>query len=335
MMQAQDTTSGVAEGAAASALDVGAALQGALDKVIGWGEEFVRLVPNIVAALLIVIVFYLVAKLVRRLVRRIMERVSGYTQVNSLLSTIAYVAVLAIGLFVALSVLNLSKAVTTLLAGAGVIGLALGFAFQDIAANFISGIMLAVRRPFTENDIIETNDYSGIVREINLRTTKLRTFQGPIVIIPNSAVLGNPLTNYSLLGQRRVDLSCGVAYGDDLEEARRAAIEAIEGVEARDQNREVELFYDEFGGSSVNFKLRFWVSFKKQTDFLSAQSEAIMRLKKAFDDRGITIPFPIRTLDFGVVGGEKLSEVLPKSLYKENGGAAPADASPDQKSNAS
>lgn len=322
LLQAQDTASEVAKGAAASAMNTQSALQGAVDKVIGWAESFVQMLPNIAAALLIVIVFYAVARLVRFLVRRIMDRVSSYTQVNNLLATIAYVAALAIGLFVALSVLNLSKAVTTLLAGAGVIGLALGFAFQDIAANFISGILLAVRRPFTENDIIETNDYSGVVEEINLRTTKLRTFQGQTVLIPNSAVFSNPLVNYSQLGTRRIDLSCGVAYGDDLEKARRVALEAIEAIDYRDQSRDVELFYNEFGGSSINFTLRFWIDFSAQTDFLEAQNDAIMRLKKAFDESDVTIPFPIRTLDFGVVGGEKLSDVLPSTFYDKGNGQA-------------
>lgn len=313
LLQVQDTTQAAAGD---SSLSLQQALQGALAKVVGWGEDFIRMLPNIAAAVVILIFFYVLAKIARRLVGRIMGRVSKYTQVNGLLATMAYIAVLAIGLFVALSVLNLSKAVTTLLAGAGVIGLALGFAFQDIAANFISGILLAVRRPFSENDILETNDYSGVVQEINLRSTKLRTFQGQVVTIPNRAVYGNPMVNHSQLGRRRVDLSCGVAYGDDLAKAMRVAVEAVEASEYRDQNRDVELFYDEFGGSSVNFKLCFWIDFKGQADFMKARHDAIMRLKKAFDENDVTIPFPIRTLDFGVVGGEKLSEVLPPSLYE-------------------
>ena len=297
-----------------------------VEKLSGWLEALVLLLPNLVAALVIVFVAALIAKLVRRLVQRGMDRVSSYRQLNRLLGTVAYVLVLAAGVFVALGVLGLDKTVTSLLAGAGIIGLALAFAFQDIAGNFMSGILLALRRPFTEGEVIETNDYFGTVKEINLRSTLVQTPQGQVVIIPNSAVFQNPLKNYSRIGKRRVDLGCGVAYGDDLAGAERVAVEAIEGIDYRDQSRDVELFYTEFGDSSINFSVRFWIDFAKQTDYLQAQHDAIKRLKTAFDEHGITIPFPIRTLDFGVVGGVNLDEVLPKNLY-ENGGRASSDAS--------
>ena len=86
---------------------------------------------------------------------------------------------------------------------------------------------------------------------------------------------------------------------------RRVALAAVSSLKVRDPNREVELFFNEFGDSSINFSVRFWIDFFKQTDFLNAQSEAIIALKKAFDEAGITIPFPIRTLDFGVCGRRK------------------------------
>ena len=286
------------------------------DKLIGWIESFILMLPNLAAALLIVILSWLLARGIHRAIRQVLDRASDYTQVNSLLATVGYVAVLAAGAFVALGVLDLDKTVTSLLAGAGIIGLALAFAFQDIAENFMSGILLSIRRPFQRGDVVETNDQTGVIEEVNLRSTVLRTFQGQIVRIPNSSVFQNPIINYSQLGYRRVDLTCGVAYGDDLEKARQVAVKAIEGLDNRDQSREVELFYNEFGGSSINFTLRFWIDFEKQTNFLNAQSEAIMRLKKAYEENDITIPFPIRTLDFGVVGGEKLSEALPPELLR-------------------
>ena len=293
-----------------------------LEKLASWLDTLIIMLPNFGAAILIVIAAALLARLVRHVVEGVLGRASRYHHVNRLLATISYILVLGTGLFIALGVLNLDKTVTSLLAGVGIIGLALGFAFQDIAANFISGVLLSIRRPFREGEIVESNDYTGVISELNLRATHIRTFQGQLVIIPNKDVFQNPLVNFSRQRRRRVDLVCGVAYGDDLERAREIAVEAISGLEMRDSSREVELFYDEFGESSINFKLRFWIDFAKQTDFLHAQSEAIMRLKRAFDENDITIPFPIRTLDFGVVGGEKLSEALPEQLYS-SGDAPP------------
>ena len=289
-----------------------------LDKLQGWIEQLILLLPNFVAAILIVVITVFVSRLVRRGVKGVLSRTSSYEQVNNLLATIAYVIVFAVGTFIALGVIGADKAVTSLLAGAGILGLALGFAFQDLAANFIAGILLSIRRPFVVGDIIETGDHIGVVADVNLRSTRVRTFQGQIAIIPNSDVFQNPVENFST-GERRVDLSCGVAYGDDLEQARTLAIDAIKGLDFVDQNRPVTLFYNEFGDSSVNFVLNYWINFRGQADFLTAQSEGIIAVKKAFDANGITIPFPIRTLDFGVVGGERLDEILPKRFYEGDG----------------
>ncbi len=153
----------------------------------------------------------------------------------------------------------------------------------------------------------------GTVDTVNLRATIVRTFQGQVVRIPNAEVFKNPLVNYSESGRRRVDIPVGVAYGDDLERARRVAIEAVEGVPGRDPARDVMCVYTEFGDSSINFLIAFWIRTGAQADYLTARSEAIVRIKAAFDGNDITIPFPIRTLDFGVVGGRPLAEELERS----------------------
>ncbi len=288
------------------------------DKLTGWLDALILMLPNFAAAVVVVFIFWLLARLARKVLTSVMRRVSHYTQVNGLIASIGYLIILVTGVFIALGILNLDKTVTSLLAGVGIIGLALGFAFQDIAANFISGILLSLRRPFVEGDIVGTQDFLGVIDRITLRSTELRTFQGQIVIIPNKDVFQNPITNYSRLGKRRVDLACGVAYGDDLEKAKQVALKAVQDLDVIDRDRPVDLYYESFGESSIDFTLRFWVDFRKQTDFLSARSDAIMRIKRAFDENEITIPYPIRTLDFGVVGGEKLNEMLPASFYERD-----------------
>jgi small conductance mechanosensitive channel len=289
-------------------------------KVMGWGRGFVLLLPNILVSLAVLVGFWLIAKLVRNVLLRILRRVSHSEQVNRILATSVFLLLIAIGTFVALGILGLQKTVTSLLAGAGIITLALGFAFQDIASNLMAGIYLSVQRPFRPGHIIETKDFFGVVKRIHLRWTEIRTQQGQVVLIPNKQVFENPIMNYSSTGQRRVDLRLGVSYGDDLEKARRVAMRAVEGVSTRLPDKEAELFYEEFGESSINFVVRFWIEFTRQPDFLAAQSEAIERIKKAFDEAGITIPFPIRTLDFAAKGGEKLSEMLEEARTGRAGG---------------
>ena len=292
-------------------LDVGEALTQSRDKVVQWVESLITSLPNVMAAFVVLLMFLLLARIARRVVARVLARFSQYPDINRLLATFTFLAVVAAGALLALSILNLDKTVTSLLAGAGIIGLAIGFAFQNIAENFVSGIILSIRREFTDGDIIETNDRFGTVEHIDLRATTIRTLQGQRVLIPNGLVFKNPLTNYTSTGARRVDLKVGVSYGDDLEKARRVALDAVRSIEERDPHRDVELFYEGFGDSSIDFTIRFWIPFRRQTDYLHARSEAVMRIKRAFDQNDVTIPFPIRTLDFAPVGGVVIGDAVP------------------------
>jgi small conductance mechanosensitive channel len=313
------TADSVASAANEAAVDMQAAFGEALAKVTGWVEGFVESLPNVIAAVLILFAFWGIARVVRKVVARVARRVADQPEINRLVATAAHLGVLALGLVLALGVLDLDKTVTSLLAGAGIIGLALGFAFQDIAENFIAGIILNLRNQFTEGDIVESGDYMGVIERVQLRATVMRTFPGQRVLIPNAQVFKNAIINYTASGARRVDIAVGVSYGEDLEEARRVAIEAVEGIEARDKNRDVELFYQEFGDSAINFLIVFWIPFhKSQAAYLTARSEAIIRIKKAFDGAGITIPFPIRTLDFagGDSGGQSLSTAIREAGYR-------------------
>ncbi|MDX1418771.1 MAG: mechanosensitive ion channel family protein [Rubricoccaceae bacterium] len=305
---------------------VGDAFDALVTKLGGWIEAAILGLPNFLVAVVIVAVAALFARGAKRLVHglfnRVGDRIESTRRVANLLGTLAYVAVLAAGTFIALGILNLNGVVTSLLAGAGIVGLALGFAFQDIASNFIAGVFLAVRAPFEPGQLIETNDFLGIVHAVNLRSTELNTLQGQRVIIPNSAVFQNPLTNYATTAHRRVDIACGVGYGDDLQKAERVATEAVSALSLRSAERDVELFYNEFGDSSINFTLRFWIGETGQAAFLRAQSEAMKAIKTAFDREGVTIPFPIRTLDFDPNGGLALTDALKPALGARSDGEA-------------
>ncbi|HEY0511917.1 MAG TPA: mechanosensitive ion channel family protein [Thermoanaerobaculia bacterium] len=292
-------------------MSIGKAWELLTGKVMGWGRDFVLLLPNLAVAVAVLVGFWLLAKLARNLLTRLLRRVSHSEQVNRVLGQAVFLALVAAGLFIALGILGLQKTVASLLAGAGIVGLALGFAFQDIAANFMAGIYLSIEHPFRAGHLIRSKDIEGVVKRVHLRWTEIRAPEGQIVLVPNKQIFENPITNYSATGQRRVDLKVGVSYGDDLEKVRRVAVKAIETMAERKAETEVELFFQELGDSAINLVVRFWIDFTaKQSDYLHAKSEAIERLKRAFDDNGITMPFPTRTLDFGVKGGENLADVL-------------------------
>lgn len=286
-----------------------------LEKLTLWYEDLIKLLPNMVLAALVLVLGLFLASLLRKLARRLINRTTKHQALSNLFTSFVYFIVVGIVLFTVLSILKLDKAVTSILAGAGIVGLALAFAFQDIAANFISGIFISFRRPMRIGDIVQVQDYMGTVEDINLRDTTVLTFQGQRVIIPNKEIFQNPIVNFSLLGKRRMDLVVGVSYGDDLQKVKDVVLEAVKKVSVRTQD-EITLFYEEFGDSSINFQLRIWIKSADQPTWLQGRSEAIMYIKKAFDENSITIPFPIRTLDFGIKGGQKLGEV--PYFQKEN-----------------
>jgi len=204
-------------------------------------------------------------------------------------------------------------------------------------ANLFSGILMSVRDHYRMGDLVETNGFFGKIDRISLRSTVLLSPQGQEVIIPNKEVLQNPLINYSHNGSRRIDITCGVAYGDDLEKVKKVALAAIQNSDLKTQeHKPIDLFFTDFGDSSINFKLTFWKRVTVQRDYSAAQSQAIMAIKKAFDENGITIPFPITTLDFGVVGGVGIDELYPpkqvfnRSTTVQNGQAKNGDSTISQ-----
>jgi len=291
-------------------MDITQALEDALSKVTGWLESLVEMTPEIIAAIVILVLVVFVARGVKNVVQRLMGRATDHGPVQSLVAKAAYLAVWTGGLFLALIVLDLDGTVTSLLAGLGIVGLALGFAFQDIAQNLISGIIISIRRPFTDGDLIRTDGYFGVVEDVDLRATLLRSLEGQLVRIPNARVYGESLVNYSHASTRLVSLGCGVQYDSDLERVRDVALESARSVPGRAEGREPEFFYEEFGGSSINFILRIWLADTSQPTWLRARSEAVIALKKAFDENDIGIPFPIRTLDFSRAGTRTLDEPL-------------------------
>lgn len=285
------------------------------EKLESWVDELISMLPNLALAALVFVLGIFFSKMLRRFALRIITRTSKQQTLNRLFASFIYVFGIGVTLFTVLSILKLDKAVTSVLAGAGVLGLALAFAFQDIAANLISGVFISLRRPIHIGDTVKISDYMGTVRDITLRDTVLLTFQGQEVIIPNKSVLQNPIENYSLLGKRRMDLVVGVSYGEDLQKVQDVVLQAVQKISVRTDD-EITFFFQEFDDSSINFEVRIWVKSPQQPVWLQARSEAVMLIKKAFDQNDITIPFPIRTLDFGIKGGEKLADIA--YFSKEN-----------------
>ncbi len=298
------------------------------EKLNGWLETFVSNVPNLAIALAIVVFFGVVSGPAAKLFGRFSKRVGATSAIAALTSSMARVAVVLLGAVVALGVMGLDKTIFSMLAGAGIVGIAVGFAFQDLAANLIAGVAMGIRKPFHVDDQVETNGYFGVVHRLNLRNTLVRTFDGRTVVIPNKEVFENPLINYSMSAKRRVDVEVGVAYETELRRAVEVAGDAVRALDFALQDEPVEVFAEEFGGSSIDLVVRFWIDVPGDVIHPEAKHHAIVAIHEAFREHEIEIPFPIRTLDLG----RARSVVMEAAGSREdrNGAAAreaePADA---------
>ena len=261
-----------------------------------WIHTAIRYIPKLAVAILVLVFFTFLARWLSRWMVRGLDRVSNNVSLINLTGAVSRVIILSVGLFVALAILGLDKTVTSLLAGAGVIALAIGFAFQDLTANFISGAMIAVARPIQVGDVVETNGYTGKVLDIKLRSIVINNGQGQTVEIPSKDVFQKPITNFSRIGQRRIELVAGVSYIDDLATAQQVAKAAIAKLPFILRDQPIEFHYRNFGDTNIQFVLWFWIN-SATTNAQMALSEAIIAVKKTFDEHHILIVFAGQTFD--------------------------------------
>ncbi len=279
-------------------LKLGEAWSEMLNRLESWVDSLIINLPNFIIAIVVFVIAIFLSKYISKLILKLLERSSMQKSMKAVIAKIVSVLVILGGLFLILGILDLSKTLNTILAGAGVAGLAVGLALQGALANTYSGIVLSYIEQIKFGDWIETNDYAGEVTNIDLRAVTLRQSDNNVVFIPNKMVLENPIKNYTTNPRSKVILSCGVGYSSDLEFVRslvkKTLGEHFKSVEPED----VIFLYTEFGDSSINFETRFWIDSTSAIQTKKAKTEAMIAIKMAFDQNGIEIPFPIRTLDF-------------------------------------
>ncbi|MGB5980501.1 MAG: mechanosensitive ion channel family protein [Nonlabens sp.] len=268
------------------------------EQISSWYNSFMKMLPNLGIAIIVLIIAYFISKYVDQGVRKLLKKRVSQSSVRRLAGKAVAIIVVLGGIFIAMSVLDLNNVVQGIIAGAGVSGLVIGLALQGSLSNIVSGIILSFRQQVKVGDWIETNDYSGEVMEIQLDKFILKQADNNIVVIPNKTIIDNPMLNYSLTDRMRIVVNCGVGYETDLEQAKKLAVDAITSEFEQRGNEEVEFFYNEFGDSSINFMLRFWTDATKAKHKHVALSKGVMAIKKAYDANDINIPFPIRTLQF-------------------------------------
>jgi small conductance mechanosensitive channel len=231
-----------------------------------------------------------VARFARRLARRGMGKVPTLSNLlKSFVLTAVYWVTFVVGVLVVLALFGVN--VTPLFAVVGGLSFILGFALQDTLSNLASGLMIMVLKPFDMGDFIQTAGISGIVDEMSVVSTQIRTFDNQIIVVPNSKIWGDVITNVSALSTRRVDLVFGIAYTDNAAHAIKVLQQLIANHKLCLSDPAPEIFVGELGDSSVNVFCRPW---SKSEDYWTVYWELMGQAKERFDGEGISIPFPQR-----------------------------------------
>jgi small conductance mechanosensitive channel len=253
-----------------------------------WWVNSIKYIPNIVLSVLVFFAFYTLAKLIRKILAGLFGRLSDKPAIAQLFASVGYAGVLMMGFIIILEILNLEKAVSSVLAGAGILGLVIGFAFQDLSANFVSGIFIIFRKPFEIGDTVETNGFTGKVEDVHLRSTTLRTFQGIHVIIPNKEIFLKSFINYSRTIERRVDLELTLQANQELEVIAQNIKTAIEKISYINNTKPVQTRYTAIKNNTVTMEIWFWVFNHRDPGYEEARHEAILHIHETLRKNNIS-----------------------------------------------
>jgi small conductance mechanosensitive channel len=244
---------------------------------------------KVIAALAIFIIGRWIAKGVRRGVRRMMEKGGADPIIIGFIGSILYIALLAFVVVAALGQLGIQT--TSFIAILGAAGLAIGLALQGSLANFAAGFLMIIFRPFKVGDFVEVAGVAGVVKDMQIFTTTMKTGDNKTIIIPNAKISGDNIINYSAEKNRRVDMTVGVAYDADLSKVRDVLNDIISKDERILSDPAPLVVVGELADSSVNFIVRVWT---KSENYWGVMFDANETIKNRFDAVGIGIPFPQR-----------------------------------------
>ena len=267
-----------------------------VERIDTWVDTAVRMVPNLVVALIVVALFWGLGKLAKRVVRRAATS-QERSDLGNVLGGFISGALTLLGIALALTILAPSLGVGDLVASLGIGSVAVGFAFKDILQNWLAGLLLLIRQPFNIGDQIVVDGYEGTVEHIETRATLIRTYDGQQVVIPNADVYTNAVIVRTERDIRRSQYDVGVGYSSDLDEAQRIALDTIAATEGVLSDPAPEVLIWELAASGVNLRLRWWTE-SLRTDVVHVHARVIQNVKQAFDAAEIDIPYETQVVLF-------------------------------------
>ena len=248
----------------------------------------VQSLPRVLAAAIFFALFWGTYRVIRRILHLSMGRAGVDASIRDMLTHGIQIIVMGAGIIMALNQLGIQ--IAPLLAGASIAGLAIGLAAQETLANFIAGMVIFWDKPFRVGDCIDIESACGTIQRVTFRSTRLLTFDGEIVVLPNTMVLAKALTNYSAHSSGRVNISVGISYNASIDAARRALLDLVANDDRVADRPEPAVIVSDLADSSV--RLNFWFWTRDKSGVARLKFEYMEKVKEALDAAGIEIPFP-------------------------------------------
>lgn len=261
----------------------------AIERIDSWLDGLVRLLPNLVVALVVAVIAWFVAKWIGSLINRSAAS-RDRDNLGTVLGSFARWAMFLFGLLIALTIVVPTLSPGDLIAGLGVSSVAIGFAFKDILQNWLAGLLILFRQPFEIGDQIKVDDFEGTVERIESRATLLKTYDGQRVVIPNSDIYTNSVLVRTAFEYSRSQYDVGIGYGDDIQQAREEIINAIARVEGIRTDPAPEAIVWGLDASWVTIRARWWTR-SDRASVVHTSSEVMTAIKRALDDKGIDMPY--------------------------------------------
>jgi small conductance mechanosensitive channel len=266
-----------------------------LATINGMVNGFLAMLPLLFAGLLVFLIFWAIAVGARNSIQRVSAKRSEYPGAGKAFGRLAYIALMLLGVLVAVTIAFPSMTPGNLFSALGLGGVAIGFAFKDIFQNLVAGILLLIRHPFRAGDEITSGAFTGTVESIETRATYIRTYDGRRIIVPNSIIYTEPVTVITAYGKLRNEYDIGIGYGDDVSKARKIALDTIVGIDGVLADPAPDVLLWDLAASSKNLRVRWWTN-PHRPAVVSTRDRVLQAVAEALTSAGIDMPFPTQQI---------------------------------------
>lgn len=261
-------------------------------QIASYYENIIALIPKLSLAIIIVAIILTILRYLRKRSVKLLLTKAEDKLLIGFIDSIFRIINIVIGLLLFLYVIGQAGLASSMLGAATLSSVVIGFAFKDIAENFLAGVIMAFNRPFRIGDTVMTGNVEGTITEMSLRDTHIKTFDGKDVYVPNGQIIKNPLFNYTIDGFLRKSFSIGLDYGTDIEKARKIILDAVVGVQGILKEEKIpKTLIKELGASTIKVDIQYWIdTFEKQHSGTEIQSQAMKRVLNALEAAGVNLP---------------------------------------------